>query len=158
MEYYKDNGALGTIQLPKISLSSTSSYTVLNGELYAISFSCTRGIIEIYKHNTETNNWDEMKSLPSLQKCPCVVNDQQFLYVISGRESNIAVRFDSGQNNWKKLAAVKEERFNAFGAAMNGKIYIAGGLSSSNYEALSSCEVYNPPTNEWQLMPGLKVP
>ena len=99
-----------------------------------------------------------MKSLRSLQKCPCVVNDQQFLYVISGRESNITVRFDSGQNNWKKLAALTEERFKAFGAAMNGKIYIAGGLSSSNYKGLTSCEVYNPPTNEWQLMPSLKVP
>ena len=159
LEYYKDNGALGTIQLPKISLSRTSSYNVLNGELYAISFSCTRDIIEIYKHNTETNNWDQMKSFRSLQRNPCVVNNQQFLYVISGRVSNITVRFDSGQNDWKKLAAVKEERFNAFGAAMNGKIYIAGGLSSSDIcEALSSCEVYNPPTNEWQLMPSLKVP
>ena len=155
VEYYEDNGALGTTQRAKISLYS-GSYTVLNGELYAVSLSFD--IIEIYKYNTETNNWDKMKSLSSLQKCPCVVNDQQFLYVISGRESNITVRFDSGQNNWKKLAAVNEERYNAFGAAMNDKIYIAGGLSSSNYKALSSCEVYNPATNEWQLMPSLNVP
>ena len=156
VEYYEDNGALGTTQRAKISLRS-GSYTVLNGELYAISLSFD--IIEIYKYNTETNNWDKMKSLSSLQKCPCVVNDQQFLYVISGRESNITVRFDSGQNNyWKKLAAVNEERFNAFGAAMNDKVYIAGGLSSSNYKGLTSCEVYNPATNEWQLMPGLNVP
>ena len=161
VEYYKDNNALGTIQPATkkfFSSSGSDTVTVLNGELYAISFCFTQDVIEIYKHNTETNDWDEMKSLRSLQKCPCVVNDQQFLYVISGRESNITVRFDSGQNNWKKLAAVNEERFNAFGAAMNGKIYIAGGLSSSNYKGLTSCEVYNPPTNEWQLMPSLKVP
>ena len=161
VEYYEDNNALGTIQpaTKKFFLSSGSNtVTVLNGELYAISFCFTRDIIEIYKHNTETNDWDEMKSLRSLQKCPCVVNDQQFLYVISGGESNITVRFDSGQNNWKKLAAVNEERYNAFGAAMNDKIYIAGGRSSSNYKALSSCEVYNPATNEWQLMPSLNVP
>ena len=161
VEYYEDNNALGTIQpaTKKFFLrSGSNTVTVLNGELYAISFCFTRDVIEIYKHNTETNDWDEMKSLRSLQKCPCVVNDQQFLYVISGRESNITVRFDSGKNNWKKLAAVNEERFNAFGAAMNGKIYIAGGLSSSNYKGLTSCEVYNPPTNEWQLMPSLKVP
>ena len=154
VEYYEDNSALGTTQQARISLSS-GSYTVLNGELYVISLSFN---IEIYKHNTETNDWDQMKSFRSLQRNPCVVNNQQFLYVISGRESNITVRFDSGQNNWKKLAAVNEERFNAFGAAMNDKVYIAGGLSSSNYEGLSSCEVYNPATNEWQLMPGLKVP
>ena len=155
VEYYEDNSALGTTQRATISLSS-GTYTVLNGELYVISLSFN--IIEIYKHNTETNDWDKMKSFRSLQRNPCVVNDQQFLYVISGRESNITVRFDSGQNNWKKLAAVNEERFNAFGAAMNDKIYIAGGQSSSAYRGLSSCEVYNPATNEWQLMPGLKVP
>ena len=154
VECYEDNSALGTTQQAKVSLSS-GSYTVLNGELYVISLSFN---IEIYKHNTETNDWDQMKSFRSLQRNPCVVNNQQFLYVISGRESNITVRFDSGQNNWKKLAAVNEERFNAFGAAMNDKIYIEGGLSSSNYEGLSSCEVYNPATNEWQLMPGLNVP
>ena len=161
VEYYEDNNALGTIQpaTKKFFLSSGSdTVTVLNGELYAISFCFTRDVIEIYKHNTETNDWDEMKSLRSLQKYPCIVNDQQFLYVISGRESNITVRFDSGQNNWKKLAALKEERFKAFGAAMNGQIYIAGGLNSSSYKGLASCEVYNPPTNEWQLMPSLKVP
>ena len=161
VEYYEDNNALGTIQAAtKIFFLSSGSdtVTVLNGELYAISFCFTRDVIEIYKHNTETNDWDEMKSLRSLQQWPCVVNDQQFLYVISGSESNITVRFDSGQNNWKKLAAVNEERFNAFGAAMNDKIYIAGGQSSSNYKGLTSCEVYNPPTNEWQLMPSLKVP
>ena len=155
VDYYEDNSALGTTQRATISLSS-GTYTVLNGELYVISLSFN--IIEIYKHNTETNDWDKMKSFRSLQRNPCVVNDQQFLYVISGRESNITVRFDSGQNNWKKLAAVNEERFKAFGAAMNGKIYIAGGFSSSNYKGLTSCEVYNPPTNEWQLMPSLKVP
>ena len=155
VEYYEDNGALGTTPQAEISLRS-GTYTVLNGELYVIFLSYD--IIEIYKHNTETNDWDKMKSFRSLHRNPCVVNDQQFLYVISGRRSNITVRFDSGQKKWKKLAAVNEERFNAFGAAMNDKIYIAGGQSSSAYRGLSSCEVYNPATNEWQLMPGLKVP
>ena len=128
VEYYEDNGALGTTPQAEISLRS-GTYTVLNGELYVIFLNYD--IIEICKHNTETNDWDKMKSFRSLHRNPCVVNDQQFLYVISGRRSNITVRFDSGQKKWKKLAAVNEERFNAFGAAMNDKIYIAGGQSSS---------------------------
>ena len=40
---------------------------------------------------------------------------------------------------------------------MSGKIYIVGGITWPNYTS-SSCEVYNPATNEWQLMPSLKVP
>jgi len=39
---------------------------------------------------------------------------------------------------------------------MNGKVYIAGGRQGQ--EALNTCEVYNPVTNEWQLIPSLKVP
>ena len=37
---------------------------------------------------------------------------------------------------------------------MNGKIYIAGGETDHGY--LSSCEVYNPASDEWQLIPSLK--
>ena len=80
VEYYKDNNALGTIQrATKQIFWSSGSYTVLNGELYAVSFCFSRNIIEMYKHNAETNDWDEMKSVYSLQEHPCVVNDQQFL-------------------------------------------------------------------------------
>lgn len=40
---------------------------------------------------------------------------------------------------------------------MNNKVYVAGGQWAWDI-VLSSCEVYNPSTNEWQLMPSLKVP
>ena len=46
-------------------------------------------------------------------------------------------------------------------AAMNGKIYIAGGIKTTwpSCTRISSCAVYNPAAaNEWQLMPNLKVP
>lgn len=67
------------------------------------------------------------------------------------------MRFYSRHNKWEELAAINERRYKAFGAAMNGKIYIAGGRSPQG-EVLSSCEVYNPATNEWQLMPKLNIP
>ena len=37
---------------------------------------------------------------------------------------------------------------------MNGMIYIAGGSTNDDY--LSSCEVYNPASDEWQLISSLK--
>ena len=40
---------------------------------------------------------------------------------------------------------------------MNGKVYIASGHQNQTV-ALGTCEIYNPVTNEWQLMPSLKVP
>ena len=76
------------------------------------------------------------------------------MYIIGGRGTNRTSRYDSRYNKWEELACCNEGRKNAFGAAMNGKIYIAGGGANGHY--LSSCEVYNPASDEWQLISSLK--
>ena len=58
-------------------------------------------------------------------------------------------------HEWEEIAPINQARYHAFGAAMNGKVYIAGG--SQGQEALNTCEVYNPLTNDWQLMPSLNT-
>ena len=62
-------------------------------------------------------------------------------------------------DSWEQVAAMNEARHDAFGAAMNGKIYVAGGIQKNGpfHTVLNTCEVYNPSTNEWQLMPSLNV-
>ena len=67
-------------------------------------------------------------------------------------------RYDpsADDHEWEDVAPINQARYNACGAAMNGKVYIAGG--SQGRAVLNTCEVYNPLTNEWQLMPSLKVP
>ncbi|CAH3178874.1 unnamed protein product [Porites evermanni] len=139
--------------------------TVLKGDMYAMCFANFPKKGRICRYDSEKNCWQEMDAPPCLQDRACVVADEQFLYIIGGtldwgvsavRTTN---RFDPINNKLEELADINRARYNAtFGAAMNGKIYIAGGFSSSNYKGLTSCEVYNPPTNEWQLMPSLKVP
>ena len=88
------------------------------------------------------------------------------MYIIGGSSSLT----DYGSTTVKKLnlqessvedvVAMNEARYNAFGAAMNGKIYVAGGLQKKdgNLRALNTCEVYDPSTDEWQLIPNLNVP
>ena len=60
----------------------------------------------------------------------------------------------------KMSQPMNEARHDAFGAAMNGKIYVAGGYQKKDQTDLviSTCEVYSPSTNQWQLMPSLNVP
>ena len=127
----------------------------MNDDLYALCLAYNEG--EIYRYNAECNNWDGMESLPFAQRDACIVTDEQFLYIIGGRNTYRTSRYDSQDKKWEELACIKEQKYCAFGAAMNGKIYIAGGLTWRNYMS-SSCEVYNPATNEWQLMPSLNVP
>ena len=64
-------------------------------------------------------------------------------------------RFDPAHNTWENIANINEARQSAFGAAMNGQVYIAGGISSER-RVLSSCEIYSPLSNEWQRISRLK--
>ena len=100
----------------------------------------------------------------------CGVTDGQHLYVIGGTKSNIrkvvgstkVLRIDPEDNECKEVASMNEARHNAFGTAMNGKIYIAGGMQTDEEICRvlvnDTCEMYDPSTNEWQMMPSLNIP
>lgn len=90
------------------------------------------------------------------------------IYIIGGTDCNVqeitgmakVERIDASGDSREEVAAMNEARHDAFGAAMNGKIYVADGMQKNGQicTVLNSCEVYNPTTNEWQVMPRLNVP
>ena len=159
MEYLENNNTWAAAQGAAASID-ISHYTVLNGDLYALHLQYHK--TDIYRYDAETNDWDGMESLAFGQREACIVTDEQFLYIIGGRGTRRTSRYDSQDKKWEELACINKERCDAFGAAMNGKIYIGGGTMTGwplfGHNVHSSCEVYNPATNEWQLMPSLKVP
>ena len=122
--------------------------------------------IEIYRYDPENDCCNQLKKPDVNLFDSCVVSDEQYVYLIGGKSKyfggtslSATYRFDpsADDHEWEAVAPINQARYNAFGAAMNGKVYIAGGRDDEN-EALNTCEVYNPLTNEWQLMPSLKVP
>ena len=136
-------------------------------------------VIEIYKYNCSIcyfdlskNEWRHLVRCEKLQ-CwgACGVTDGQHLYVIGGTESNThqvvgstkVLRIDPEDGNCEEVASMNEARHDAFGTAMNGKIYIGGGLMQTDGEirrffTSDTCEMFDPSTNEWQMMPSLNVP
>ena len=162
MEYYKPAmNTWGSI-LPDASshdyIDSFLQVTVLNDVLYGLSFDSLSGC-HIYQYDAGTNNWLEMNA-PPRKDDPCVVSDEEHIYVIGGESISVlstASRFNPHNNTWEEVASLNEGRYRAFGAAMGGKIYVAGGRNHER-ESMNSCEVYNPSSDEWQLMPSLKVP
>ena len=100
----------------------------------------------------------------------CGVTDGKHLYVIGGTKSNIhkvvgsakVLKIDPEDNECKEVASMNEARHDAFGTAMNGKIYIAGGMQTDEEICRvlvnDTCEMYDPSTNEWQMMPSLNIP
>ena len=104
---------------------------------------------------TSLRNWVEITNF-------CAVAVDRYIYIIGGGvyKHHVAftecTRFDTEQNEWKKIAPLTEARGDAFGVCKSEKIFIAGG---SNFRichgVLKTCEVYNILTDEWQLIASL---
>ena len=108
------------------------------------------------KYKPETNSWEDITSFDLGSRVGiCVVAKDNFIYFLGGYSEaqfetlKNADRYDLSTNSWDKVAELQEPRQNASGAATNGKIFIAGGVSSNDIS--KSYEVYFESTNEWQL-------
>ena len=125
----------------------------------------------VYHYDPVRSEWKNFVDDEKLQLLgACGVTDGCHLYVIGGCESEgwptlplgstqgstKVVRIDPEDGNCEEVASMNEARHDAFGAAMNGKIYVGGGRRK--YRSLRTCEMYDPLTDEWQVMPSLNVP
>ena len=136
-----------------------SCLSVLDGCIYAL---CDFNII-LYK--LDEGLCEAVADPPTRRYGACLVSDKRHLYLVGGvdlyslQAFKTVERFDPILAAWEEVAAMNEARSNAFGAAMNGKIYIAGSISESggHRTVLKSCEVYDPSTDEWQVISNLKV-
>ena len=136
-----------------------SCLSVLDGCIYALC-GC-----EIILYKLDESLCEVVADPPTPRFGACLVSDKRHLYLVGGidplsmQASKTVQRFDTILATWEEVAAMNEARWSAFGAAMNGKIYIAGGIKKieGNYTVLKSCEVYDPSTNEWQMISNLKV-
>ena len=137
--------------------------TVLKGDMYAICFANFPKKGRICRYDSEKNCWQDMDAPPCLQDRACVVADKQFLYIIGGTldwgASAVCTtnRFDPINNELEELADINWARYNASGAAMNGKVFIAGGQSSGK-TMVRSTEAFDPSSNDWQCMTNLTLP
>jgi len=157
--YAPSANSWGAFQVSK----AFTSTAVLKGHLFVTEgrFSSS----EIYRYDPEKGCCSQLEKPHTNLFYSCVVTDEQYIYLIGGSTHllfgtplSTTYRCDpsADDHEWEEVAPINQARYNAFGAAMNGKVYIAGGCQGR--EALNTCEVYNPLTNEWQLMPRLKVP
>ena len=124
----------------------------------------------IYEYNLNKNIWvGSYRQLWTSRAC--FVSDGHCIFTIGGVSENQTVttevnkffpgdKTENGTVAFEELAPLNEARYDAFGAAMNGKIYVAGGQQGFLFENsdLASCEVYDPSTDQWQVMPSLNVP
>ena len=144
------------------SVSAVSGYSFLN----ALTYEGQRPYM--YTYDINTNNWNMLEAVPTNQWGVCVISQGHHIYIIGGTHcgdfvaagNTQVVRFNPSNESVEEVAPLNEARHNAFGAAMNDKIYVAGGIQmiEQRCRLLNTCEVYDPSTNEWHLMADLCVP
>ena len=165
--YVRSTNTWGAIQsdLKYIAVKLCSLLTFNEHKsLYAVLESSRYGCA-VYDYDPVRNEWNRFVEYEKLQ-CwgACGVTDGCHLYIIGGTKSRVqkalgstkVLRIDPEAGNCEEVASMNEARHDAFGAAMNGKIYVGGGIQGS--ATLKTCEMFNPSTNEWQMMPSLNVP
>lgn len=134
----------------------------INGKLYAVGGKNSSGhLTTLLIYDTVSNSWNQGANLPGVGiENPAAVSLNGKLYVFggstapfSGAVSSAAV-YDPSNNSWTQLANMPTARGGATAQAMNGLIYVIGGMNAQG-ASLGIVEVYNPATNSWQSGPSL---
>ncbi|XP_066285194.1 kelch-like protein 9 [Branchiostoma lanceolatum] len=123
----------------------------------------------IHKFNRGQNRWELLTTLPASESrdhsAVAVLYDN--LYVIGGTNPQRAskeysplstcYRYDPDTDDWADVAAMNNRRTYAQAAALQGVVYVVGGLGDRQ-RVLGTVEYYNPTLDEWTYAAPLLYP
>ena len=119
----------------------------------------------ITKYKPESNSWVDVTSINFCQvgrEEICIVVKDNFIYFLGGshkvcypeeRALKDVDRYDLTTNTWERMRDLQQARIGAYGAVVNGKLFIAGGWLNQS-RLVESCEVYHEDTSEWNFVQG----
>lgn len=145
-----------TTKQPVPAATLDAGGTALNGKLYMVAGKTStsyQSTLRIY--NPATDAWTTGPNLPGpAVENPAVATLNGKLYVFggstaafSGAVTNAAV-FDPASSAWTVLAPMPTARGGATAQALNGALYLMGGMDSSG-ASLSGVARYDPASNVW---------
>lgn len=143
------------------------SGAVVNNELYVVAGKTAAGPQRaLYVYDPSTDAWRVGPPLPfaypSVENAGAAVHDGQ-LYVMGGSTApfsgavSAAARFDPSTQAWTLLTSMPAARGGVTARAIQGKIYLAGGMDGSG-QSQSSLLVYDPQTDAWSTGPSMSTP
>ena len=106
--------------------------------------------------DTSTSTWSFKASLPQEIDDECdgatAVPIGHQLYVVGGRRNGVCLRYDTREDVWAILKPSLENHLGGAAVALNGKIFLCGGLNDLDEES-DQIESYDPDTDAWTLLP-----
>jgi N-acetylneuraminic acid mutarotase len=134
----------------------------LDGKLYVVAGKVLAGPVSTtFAYDPALNTWSTRANLPGpAVENPAVVGLNGKLYAFGGSTAPFsgavtnAAAYNPATNAWTVLAPLPTARGGAAAAAINGLIYVAGGMTGSG-ASVDTLEVYNPATNTWSAAAAL---
>eukprot|EP00470_Lotharella_oceanica_P003489 CAMPEP_0170178408 /NCGR_PEP_ID=MMETSP0040_2-20121228/11864_1 /TAXON_ID=641309 /ORGANISM="Lotharella oceanica, Strain CCMP622" /LENGTH=340 /DNA_ID=CAMNT_0010421455 /DNA_START=28 /DNA_END=1050 /DNA_ORIENTATION=- len=148
--------------LPREILDAAGA--VIDGKLYACGgkHSEDEHLQSLFVYDPETNHWTQLADRPgpAVENTAVAALDGKFYAVagstlpFSGSISDAHV-YDPATNTWETLPPIKVKRGGVTGQAVEGKIYVIGGMDDDG-KSLDTVEAYDPKTNEWSMVAPLQ--
>jgi N-acetylneuraminic acid mutarotase len=120
-----------------------------------------------WQYDPATNEWTKLPSMPQPTAAGAVVADGDKLYVAGGAPQTFNASgpiapyadlqiYDFETEQWSFGPDMPNPRHHVGGAALGGKIYVAGGRGEEDH-SLPTFERYNPAADEWESLPELPM-
>ena len=136
---------------------------VLNGRIYVIGgLSSGQSVNTVERFDRESNSWEQVADLPAGEPLNHVgvaaVGDR--LFVIGGlgpsfSPVNTVFSYDPATGSWNRESDMPRARGAMGVAALDGKIYAAGGAPNARRNDFA---VYDPSTDTWTILPNMPTP
>ena len=105
--------------------------------------------------STLSISWSTGSDMPNAVAWSGSVILDNKLYVIGGANAqevtNVVQLYDPESNTWNDdVSALQNKRWGSTATVVNGKIFVMGGTDAAKGNALTSIEVYDPATGNWE--------
>ncbi|XP_072296244.1 kelch-like protein 29 isoform X2 [Eucyclogobius newberryi] len=114
------------------------------------------GVLQSYV--PQSNTWSFIESPMIDNKYAPAVSLNGFIFILGGAYARATTIYDPDKGNIKAGPNMNHSRQFCSAAILDGKIYVTGGIVSSEGPALSNMETFDPTTNQWTLVQSLPCP
>ncbi len=157
-------------ELPPMPETRQSATAVTLGDAIYIVGGAGSNAAALLRYQPDSGEWTVLAEMSQIRNHLAAVVLDGEIYAIGGREENpLSARivdfdlveiYNPETNTWRRGPSLNFPRAGFAAAAIDGKIYVAGGelLSHLPPDLEPSVEMFDPATNRWEVIDELPIP